>query len=136
MVNIPIQADTTPLPESTPQTLTDERCSPAPLTPVALRTQCSVTAYTEKSPSAETDSTGESSGTNRFSTPVLSHEFTVTVKYVRRELRNLTDRDREAFFNAVSVMQRVPSAVGRVLFGDRYYSKDYINRLHIYYGEI
>lgn len=57
------------------------------------------------------------------------------VKYVRRELRNLTDRDREMFFNAVAVMQRVPSAVGRVLYGEHYYSKDYINRLHIYYGK-
>ncbi|CAM9492440.1 unnamed protein product, partial [Laminaria digitata] len=46
-------------------------------------------------------------------------------------MRSLTDRDRETFFNAVSVMQRVPSAVGRQVYGDRYYSKDYFNRMHL-----
>eukprot|EP00752_Nemacystus_decipiens_P013022 g11520.t1 len=61
-------------------------------------------------------------------------DFVVTVKYVRREIRALTDRDRETFFNAVSVMQRVPSAVGRKVFGHKYYSKDYFNRMHLYYG--
>ena len=63
------------------------------------------------------------------------HEFDITVKYIRREIRDLTDRDRETFFNAMSIMQRVPSAVGRQIYGDKYYSKDYFNRLHLYYGE-
>lgn len=58
------------------------------------------------------------------------------VKYVRRELRELTDRDRETFLNAISVMQRVPSSVGRMIYGSKYYSKDYINRIHMYYGEL
>eukprot|EP00904_Undaria_pinnatifida_P005044 jgi/Undpi1/166/HiC_scaffold_1.g00163.m1 len=62
------------------------------------------------------------------------HEFDITVKYIRREIRDLTDRDRETFFNAMSIMQRVPSAVGRQIYGDKYYSKDYFNRLHLYYG--
>ncbi|CAN0194709.1 unnamed protein product, partial [Ectocarpus sp. 12 AP-2014] len=63
----------------------------------------------------------------------LTQEFEVTVKCVRREIRDLTDRDRETFFNAVSVLQRVPSAVGREIYGDKYYSADYFNRLHLYY---
>ena len=62
------------------------------------------------------------------------YSFTVTVKYVRREIRSLMDRDREKFFNAVSVLQRVPSAVGQQVYGKKYYSKDYFNRLHLYYG--
>ncbi|CAM9993354.1 unnamed protein product [Ectocarpus sp. 12 AP-2014] len=62
------------------------------------------------------------------------HEFEVTVKYVRREIRDLTDRDRETFFNAVSVLQRVPSAVGREIYGDKYYSMDYFTRIHLYGG--
>ncbi|CAB1102266.1 unnamed protein product [Ectocarpus sp. CCAP 1310/34] len=66
---------------------------------------------------------------------IFEYEFAVTVKYVRREIRALTDRDRETFFNAVSVLQRVPSAVGRAVYGDKYYSKDYFNRMHLYYGE-
>ncbi|CAM9529630.1 unnamed protein product [Ectocarpus sp. 12 AP-2014] len=65
---------------------------------------------------------------------IFEYEFAVTVKYVRREIRALTDRDRETFFNAVSVLQRVPSAVGRAVYGDKYYSKDYFNRMHLYYG--
>lgn len=62
-------------------------------------------------------------------------EFTVQVKYVRREIRSLTDMDREMFFNAVSVMQRVPSGVGQLVYGTQYYSKDYLTRLHLYYGQ-
>lgn len=64
----------------------------------------------------------------------ITFDFSVVVKYVRREIRQLTDRDRETFFNAVAVMQRVPSAVGRILYGVKYFSKDYFNRLHLYYG--
>lgn len=62
------------------------------------------------------------------------YEFTVQVKYVRREIRSLTDQDREMFFNAVSILQRVPSSVGQGLYGENYYSKDYLTRLHLYYG--
>lgn len=65
---------------------------------------------------------------------MAEYDFVVTVKYVRREIRSLTDRDRETFFNAVSVLQRVPSAVGQQLYGKKYFSKDYFNRLHLYYG--
>ncbi|CAM9338893.1 unnamed protein product, partial [Ectocarpus sp. 4 AP-2014] len=64
----------------------------------------------------------------------LTHEIKVTVRYVRRENRDLTDRDCETFFNAVSVLQRVPSAVGGEIYDDKYYSTDYFNRLHLYYG--
>ena len=64
----------------------------------------------------------------------ITTEFTVAVKYVRREIRSLADRDREVFFNAMSVMQRVPSAVGRAIYGRKYYSKDHFNRMHLYYG--
>ncbi|CAM9308836.1 unnamed protein product, partial [Hapterophycus canaliculatus] len=58
-------------------------------------------------------------------------DFVVVVKYVRREIRTLTDRDREVFFNAVSIMQRVPSAVGQAVYGSKFYSKDYFNRIHV-----
>lgn len=101
--------------------------------------QCSVTAIVEHALSSGGGyalggmNAGANAGT--WSTEE-TYEFVVHVKYVRRELRKLSDRDREAFFNAVSVMQRVPSAVGRLLYGDKYYSKDYMNRLHMYYGEL
>jgi len=58
----------------------------------------------------------------------------VMVKYVRREIRSLTDLDREKFFNAVHILARVPTEVGQELFGKNYKSKDYFNRVHLYYG--
>ncbi|CAM9245736.1 unnamed protein product, partial [Laminaria digitata] len=64
----------------------------------------------------------------------VTTKFAVAVKYVRREIRSLTDRDREVFFNAMAVMQRVPSAVGRAIYGGKYYSKYYFTRTHLYYG--
>jgi hypothetical protein len=65
---------------------------------------------------------------------VETYEVTVKVKYVRREIRSLTDKDREMFFNAVSIMQRVPTSVGQKIWGTNYKSKDYFNRVHLYYG--
>jgi hypothetical protein len=60
--------------------------------------------------------------------------FKVMVKYVRREIRRLTDLDRESYFNAVQLMSYVPTEVGQSLYGLKYKSKDYFNRLHLYYG--
>jgi hypothetical protein len=61
-------------------------------------------------------------------------DITVICKYVRRELRDLTDQDREAFFSAMSVMQRVPTQVGKKIYGKAYRSRDFFNRIHLYYG--
>ncbi|CBJ48723.1 hypothetical protein Esi_0046_0118 [Ectocarpus siliculosus] len=93
---------------------------------------CTVTVSYPQPPlsGGQEDDSPQTSG----SLGTLTHELEVTVKYVRREIRDLTDRDRETFFNAVSVLQRVPSAVGREIYGDKYYSKGYFNRLHIFYG--
>ena len=55
----------------------------------------------------------------------------VMVKYVRREIRSLRDRDRETFLNAAMIMQRVPTNVGERLYGPKYKSKDYFNRIHL-----
>ena len=92
--------------------------------------QCTVAAI------ASPDRTPGSDGHEPNSDDEIAAErvFVVTVKYIRREIRSLTDFDREKFFNAVSVLQRVPSAVGQQVYGKKYYSKDYFNRLHLYYG--
>lgn len=102
-------------------------------------TQCSVTAYREdKSLNTHGIPGGRVSASlgdgTRGAGESATEEFVVAVKYVRREIRSLTDRDREVFFNAMAVMQRVPSAVGRAIYGRKYYSKDYFNRMHLYYG--
>ncbi|CAN0373793.1 unnamed protein product, partial [Ectocarpus fasciculatus] len=93
---------------------------------------CTVTVSYPQRPRSggQKDDSPQTSG----SPSTVTHDFEMAVKYVRREIRDLTDRDRETFFNAVSVLQRVPSAVGREIYGDKYYSKDYFNRLHLLYG--
>lgn len=58
----------------------------------------------------------------------------VKVRYVRRELRRLLEQDRVAFFQAVAILQRVPTQVGKKLFGDNYRSRDFFNRMHLYFG--
>lgn len=58
----------------------------------------------------------------------------VIIKYVRREIRTLLSQDRTAFLQAVSITQRVPTVTGQLLYGDDYYSKDYFNRIHLYFG--
>jgi hypothetical protein len=58
----------------------------------------------------------------------------IAVRYVRREVRSLSDRDREAFLQGVMAMQRLPADVGSRLYGAAYRSKDHFNRLHLYYG--
>ena len=58
----------------------------------------------------------------------------VMCKYVRREIRNLLDQDREAFFQAVAIMQRVPTQAGKKIYGKNYRSRDFFNRIHLYYG--
>lgn len=78
---------------------------------------------------------GGVTGTEEAAITTAPFIFDVEVKYVRREIRSLSDRDREMFFNTVAVLQRVPSSVGQAVYGINYYSKDYMTRLHLYYGE-
>lgn len=42
------------------------------------------------------------------------------LKYVRREIRQLTDSDREAFFDAMETLYRLPTAEGHAMYGDDY----------------
>jgi hypothetical protein len=58
----------------------------------------------------------------------------VMCKYVRREIRSMTDVDREVWFSAVAVMQHVPTSVGQAIYGPKYLSKDGFTRIHLYYG--
>ena len=69
---------------------------------------------------------------NANTTTIISTK--VMVKYTRREVRSLTDLDRELFFSAVMTMQRVPTEIGQRLYGSNFKSKDYFNRVHLYYG--
>ena len=59
-----------------------------------------------------------------------SRTFDVYVKYVRRELRQLTDHDRTDFMNAASTMWSTSTLEGRKLYGDRYYDINYLAIVH------
>lgn len=61
---------------------------------------------------------------------ILQLNMTVWVKYVRRELRSLTDHDREAFLDAYHTLFTVSTIKGRELYGERYKSVKYFSTLH------
>ena len=105
--------------------------------------QCSVTAFdTREGPHRALGYDASEDGTPQRQAAPSAHtssssstfSFEVTVKYVRREIRDMTDRDREILFNAISIVQRVPSAVGQEIYGHKYYSRDFFNRMHLYMG--
>lgn len=95
---------------------------------------CSVIAFDPSLTGQNPALRGGNTGLEESARVAGPYYFSVQVKYVRREIRALTDQDREMFFNAVAVLQRVPSAVGQLVYGSNYYSKDYLTRLHLYYG--
>jgi hypothetical protein len=70
---------------------------------------------------AETLSTGSVS---------RSFEQEVVVKYVRREVEDLTDADREAFLDAFHTLWEVNTVDGQALYGKNYKSLHYFASIH------
>lgn len=58
----------------------------------------------------------------------------VRVQYVRREIRQLHDADREAFFDAMETLYRLSTAEGVHLYGSEYKVSITDNRLLITCG--
>mmetsp|Transcript_6809 Transcript_6809/g.8159 ORF Transcript_6809/g.8159 Transcript_6809/m.8159 type:complete len:718 (-) Transcript_6809:54-2207(-) len=58
----------------------------------------------------------------------------VTCKYVRRELRDLTKRDRDAFLGAAKTLWTTSDKEGRAQYGTNYKSVHYFVRMHLYYA--
>jgi hypothetical protein len=69
-------------------------------------------------------------------TPTTTYTYTERVfcKYVRREIRSLTDDDREAYFDAVAELAVHSDEEGKELYGDNFNSKDTILLEHIIGG--
>ena len=42
------------------------------------------------------------------------------MQYVRREIRQLFDKDREAFLDAMETIYRLPTAQGQLIYGEEY----------------
>ncbi|CAM9580371.1 unnamed protein product [Ectocarpus fasciculatus] len=55
----------------------------------------------------------------------------VMVKYVRREIRQLTDKDREAFFDAMETLYRLPTPEGVARYGKDYKGIELFVQMHL-----
>jgi len=55
----------------------------------------------------------------------------VMVKYVRREIRSLTDKDRNDMLDALETIYRLPTEEGTKIFGDDYKGMDYFLKEHL-----
>ncbi|CAM9705683.1 unnamed protein product, partial [Hapterophycus canaliculatus] len=58
-------------------------------------------------------------------------QVSVMVKYVRREIRQLSQTDREAFFDAMEQLYRLPTAEGNKLYGDEYKGIQFFVQMHL-----
>mmetsp|Transcript_13049 Transcript_13049/g.16736 ORF Transcript_13049/g.16736 Transcript_13049/m.16736 type:complete len:694 (+) Transcript_13049:149-2230(+) len=67
----------------------------------------------------------EEGGANR------SFEFEVICKYVRREIRDLTDEDRETFLNALHTFYTIPLEEGRSKYGERFINSKKLTLKHV-----
>jgi len=55
-------------------------------------------------------------------------------KYVRREIRSLTDEDRNRFFDAIETLMFISTDDGKSIYGNAYYDKNWFIREHMYGG--
>lgn len=72
--------------------------------------------------------------TNKFLTgpkTVTTHSFKLAVKYIRREIRSMSDSDRTKLFNAMHVLYTVDGATGREVYGEKYVSAEEFLYIHL-----
>lgn len=67
--------------------------------------------------------------TVRTSAAEYSREF--WVRYVRREIREMSDVARNAYFDAVEVITKLSTAEGQALYGSGFTTTDEITRIHL-----
>jgi len=60
--------------------------------------------------------------------------FTMAVKYVRREIRDITDSDRTSFFSAIKTLYSVSQSEGQELYGSKYQSAETLSAIHLLGG--
>ena len=68
---------------------------------------------------------------SRGGVEVASAEFTMAVKYVRREIRSLTEDDRNMFLQTLRLLYDVSTDDGRALYGDKYLSAETLLFRHL-----
>jgi hypothetical protein len=82
---------------------------------------CTVTISPSTSSIAKT-------GRSSFS---LNHPFTLAVKYVRRELRSLSDDDRNEFFRALGLIYTVDAKTGLEKYGSKFHTAEFFLARHL-----
>ena len=68
---------------------------------------------------------------NRKLTNVYTYDFKLAVKYIRREIRSLTDEDREDYFNALDLIYQLDETTGQSIYGSKYHSAEYFSYKHL-----
>lgn len=61
---------------------------------------------------------------------VGQEKMTMYCRYVRREIRGLTDEDREAFFEAAEVVYKTELTAGKSKYGDNFLDVQWFTQLH------
>ena len=61
----------------------------------------------------------------------ISHEFSMAAKYVRREIRSLTETDRAAFFKALRYLYTIKEDTGKERWGDKFQTMQYFLYKHL-----
>ena len=69
--------------------------------------------------------------TNTLTSTKYTQDFTMAVKYVRREIRTLTDEDREVFFDALYKIYSVDASTGAKDYGDKFHTAEYFLWKHL-----
>jgi hypothetical protein len=72
-----------------------------------------------------------SSKSSNTNSPVYTYGFNLAVKYVRREIRSLTDEDRETFFSALEVLYSLSETEGQRLYGSKFHNAEYFSYKHL-----
>ena len=63
---------------------------------------------------------------------IRTFNSTVSCKYVRREIRQLTDDDREDYFEAMEIVAKMDTETGKSLYGEEFWNFQYMTKKHLY----
>lgn len=61
---------------------------------------------------------------------VAKRTVAVTCRYVRREIRSLTDADREEFFDTMQLFYGISNTEGKVMYGEDFFSYQKLTAYH------
>ena len=62
---------------------------------------------------------------------IYSYDFKLAVKYVRREIRSLSDEDRETFFDALELLYSLSETEGQQRYGSKFHTAEYFSYKHL-----